>query len=179
MIPRSNSHHSGDGKRREVIRIHLNVILAMGITRLKAWYGNSMPVRPQTYVETPYVWLVCNFVRRNSHHTTKMSWMVWAGQSLHMSPVWNYVIYWGMMTPWIDSLALRKKGTRTKKKVSDHHCYFKIAVWGIPQLRANQSHVVSVIPCPIRSLFYPIIPPWHPHFIYIYMLSYLKKHVSL
>jgi hypothetical protein len=116
MIPRSNSHHSGDGKRREVIRIHLNVILAMGITRLKAWYGNSMPVGPQTYVETPYVWLVCNFVRRNSHHTTKMSWMVWAGQSLHMSPVWNYVIYWGMMTPWIDSLALRKKGTRTKKK---------------------------------------------------------------
>ena len=54
-----------------------------------------------------------------------------------------------------------------EKKVSDHHCYFKIAVWGIPQLRANQSHVVSVIPCPIRSLFYPIIPPWHPHYIYI------------
>jgi len=55
MIPQSNSHHSGDGQRSEVIRIHPNVILAMDITRLKAWYGNSMPVGPQTYVETPYV----------------------------------------------------------------------------------------------------------------------------
>ena len=90
MIPQSNSHHSGDGQRSEVIRIHPNVILAMDITRLKAWYGNSMPVGPQTYVETPYVWLVCNFVRRNSQkrcHITKMSWMVWAGQSLHVTSV--------------------------------------------------------------------------------------------
>ena len=106
----------------------------------------------------------------------------WCGQAnLYMSPVWNYVIYWGMMTPWIDSLALRKKKLHIPQKtVSDHHCYFKIVIWGIFQLRANQFHVASVIPCPVRSQFYTIISPWHPHIIYIYViLSKSMYHYNL
>ena len=100
--------------------------------------------------------------------------MVWASQSLHVTSVkLCHLLGYDDSLDRLFGFA-QKKLHIPQKTVSDHHCYFKIVIWGIFQLRANQFHVASVLPCPVRSQFYPIISPWHPHIIYIYMLSYLK-----